>query len=117
MPRKRIPSPSRRSASGRPQHTDPPRLWEISLPSSLCTHIEALLRDPLTGRTRYGARSQLIERLLREWAARSASAPLPAPTAPLPAPVPEEPIDIWPLFTDHPPIDAPSLPETPPHDT
>jgi len=65
MPRKRLPpNAPRRSPAGRPQHTDPPVIWEISLPRSLTQKIEILLTDPLTGKTRYGARSRLIESLL-----------------------------------------------------
>jgi hypothetical protein len=37
------------------------------LPSSLADTVTLLLTDPVTGNARIGARSALIERLLREW--------------------------------------------------
>lgn len=84
MPRKRLPQDSRRSSSGRPQHTDPPVIWEISLPRSLTQKIEILLTDPLTGKTRYGARSKLIESLLLSYISSL------SPPAHHPIQVPEE---------------------------
>lgn len=39
----------------------------IELPESLATKVDLLLTDPLTGKVKYGARTQLFEQLLREW--------------------------------------------------
>ena len=52
---------------GRPRKTDTPKRWDIMLPSSLADTVTLLLTDPVTGAARIGARSALIERLLREW--------------------------------------------------
>lgn len=55
--------------------TDRPRAITIYIPSSLADRIDLLLADPLTGRTRHGAKSKLITRLLREWLAQGATNP------------------------------------------
>jgi len=52
---------------GRPRHSDPPVEWKVSLPASLAHRITLILADPLSGSTRYGSRSKLIELLLRNW--------------------------------------------------
>jgi len=44
------------------------RLFYLSKP--LSSEVDVLLMDPLTGKIRYGAWSQLIEQLLREWVDR-----------------------------------------------
>ncbi len=54
-------------ARGRPQLSDPPIEWKISLPSSVAAQIELHLLDPLSGKPKHGARSKLITRLLRTW--------------------------------------------------
>lgn len=54
---------------GRPRHSDPPVEWKVSLPASLAHRITLILADPLSGSTRYGSRSKLIELLLRNWLA------------------------------------------------
>ena len=40
--------------------------WKISLPATLAALIEVSLLDPITGRSRYGSRSNLIAALLTE---------------------------------------------------
>lgn len=52
---------------GRRRLIDRPKEWKLSLPSSLTDEVEARLTDPLTGAVKYGARTKLIERLLRDW--------------------------------------------------
>jgi len=39
--------------------------WHLYLDNDLADKIDLLLHDPLTGRVRYGARGQLIDKLLR----------------------------------------------------
>jgi len=52
---------------GRKPLTTPSIEWKNSIPSPLAAEIELLLLDPISGRVTYGARSQLIESLLRDW--------------------------------------------------
>lgn len=52
---------------GRKPHTDPPVRVEITVPQTVIAKLDLLLSDPLTARTKYGARSRLITRLIREW--------------------------------------------------
>lgn len=40
---------------------------KVSLPASLLAQVDIHFFDPVTGKPRYGARSALIERLLRKW--------------------------------------------------
>ncbi len=56
-------------AKGKKPHLDPPREWKINIPTSVAVSLELLLRDPITNRTKHGARSKLITRLLREYLA------------------------------------------------
>lgn len=51
----------------RPKRTDRPREVMINLPESLLTRLDLYFFDPKTGKPKYGSRSRLIERLLREW--------------------------------------------------
>jgi len=55
------------SRLGRPQNVVPPIEWSISLPSDLAAQVELLLLDPMRGKPKVGARSKLIEQLLRGW--------------------------------------------------
>ena len=50
----------------RSPHGEPLRHWHITLPESLANRVDLLLIDPLSGRVKYGSRSGLVERLLRE---------------------------------------------------
>ena len=47
-----------------------PRLydkWKVSLPATVSATIDGLLIDPLRQKPRYGARSRLVEQLLRRY--------------------------------------------------
>lgn len=57
---------------GRKELADPPVEKALSLPSSLVAEVELRLYDPATGKVKYGAFAQLVERLLREWLAKGA---------------------------------------------
>lgn len=53
----------------KPKHEHGAVSWEVLLPAALAARLELLLLDPLTGAVRYGAKSQLVVRLLEEWLA------------------------------------------------
>lgn len=44
--------------------------YKVSLPAPLAAEVDLMLEDPLTKKPKYGARSLLIEALLREWLAK-----------------------------------------------
>lgn len=52
---------------GRRPRVDPPTQWEISLPTSLVVEVELHILDPVRRTHAFGARSALVQRLLREW--------------------------------------------------
>jgi hypothetical protein len=52
---------------GRKPFSEPSVSWRIYLPGTLAAQIELLLLDPMRGKSRYGARTYLIEQLLRVW--------------------------------------------------
>lgn len=52
---------------GRKAFVVPTTPWKISIPVPLAAEIELRLFDPKTGVVEYGARSALVERLLRQW--------------------------------------------------
>lgn len=52
---------------GRKAYTIPNVDWKVRIPSDLAAEVELLLFDPLTENVTYGARSQLLESLLRDW--------------------------------------------------
>ena len=54
-------------ARGKVAHTDPPVKWRINVPQSVAAKVELMLFDPLKGEIKYGARSDLITKLLVEW--------------------------------------------------
>ena len=57
-------------------HHDRPATWHLSLPGSLALQVEARLIDPMTGSVKWGARTQLMQSLLRKWLAdQSTTAP------------------------------------------
>ena len=56
-------------ARGRKQHHESSTAWSFRLPSDLCAKVDLLLLDPISGRVKYGSRTQLIETLLRQWLA------------------------------------------------
>lgn len=39
----------------------------VTIPTSVINQVKWILRDPLTGRTQYGALSSLVTYMLREW--------------------------------------------------
>lgn len=43
--------------------------WKVSLPAPLTAEIDLMLSNPATHRLKYGARSRLVEALLRRWLA------------------------------------------------
>ncbi len=55
---------------------------KISLPAALVAEIDLLLEDPVTRRPRYGAKSKLVEALLRTWLADIGASRSVGPTIP-----------------------------------
>lgn len=55
---------------GRKPKSVPTVEWKFHIPVDLAAEVELLLKDPLRERVKYGARSDLLERLLRDWIAR-----------------------------------------------
>lgn len=55
---------------GAKPHAIPPRDWKLSLPLDITAQVDLLLEDPVRKRPAYGARSALVEQLLREWVSR-----------------------------------------------
>ena len=55
---------------GRKKKVDKPVEWKVNVPSTTAAQVELRLLDPVTHKTRYGARGQLITRLLNEWLER-----------------------------------------------
>ena len=53
--------------AGRKPYAEPRVAWKVYLPQNLAAEIELLLLDPMREKIRYGARNELLERLLREW--------------------------------------------------
>ena len=56
--------------------------YKLSLPAALVAEVDLLLEDPLTKRPRYGAKSKLVEALLRSWLAgmRGTTSTFPIPS-------------------------------------
>lgn len=52
---------------GRPRKIDRPVEWKVYVPSSVANVVDLLMLDPVTGNIRKGARSALVEELLRRW--------------------------------------------------
>ena len=50
-----------------PRPRKPHTVWRVCIDPALAQRAEDLLYDPVRGRTRYGARGELIEYLLRTW--------------------------------------------------
>lgn len=55
---------------GRKAFSDRPVDWKISIRGSIAAQIELYFTDPITGRVKKGARSQLINQLLSDWLER-----------------------------------------------
>jgi len=54
--------------AGRKPHTDPPVEWAVNVPLSLATEVMLYLpRDVVKGKIKHGARSKLLQQLLRDW--------------------------------------------------
>ena len=51
----------------RPFNADPSERLYIYVPRSINEQVEAILLDPLTGRSSYGAKSKLVSALLSDW--------------------------------------------------
>jgi hypothetical protein len=43
--------------------------WKLSIPATLAGQIEFALLDPVTKKTKYGARNKLVTALLERWTA------------------------------------------------
>lgn len=54
---------------GRPPKTTRTVHWTLSLPEPLAAELELLMLDPMLGKPKVGARSALVEGLIREWIA------------------------------------------------
>lgn len=52
---------------GKKKLLEPTISWEVQVPRSLSCEAELLLTDPLTGKVKYGAKSKLLNSLLRDW--------------------------------------------------
>lgn len=52
--------------TGRRPHLDPPERTIFSLPSSLRAELDLIMLDPLTGRIKLGARTELATLLFRK---------------------------------------------------
>lgn len=53
--------------AGRKPDLIPTVRWDLYIASDLAATVELLLTDPARQRVKYGARSELIESLLRKW--------------------------------------------------
>jgi len=54
---------------GRPKNTIPSIDFKIHIPIPVAAKVDIFLLDPVTGKTRHGARSQLVTQLLINWLA------------------------------------------------
>lgn len=66
---------------GRKEHLDPPVEWIVNIPTSLSAKVELLLYDPMLQKPKYGAKSGLVQQLLREWLERQQADALSDPPA------------------------------------
>jgi hypothetical protein len=53
--------------AGRKPNAVPTVEWKLHIQADLAAEIEMLLLDPARERAKYGARSELIHQLLRQW--------------------------------------------------
>lgn len=51
----------------RPKKANPTERMTVYVEAELLQKVDILLTNPLSGNIKYGARSALVERLLREW--------------------------------------------------
>jgi hypothetical protein len=52
---------------GRPANTVKTVHWTLSLPEPLAAELELLMLDPMLGKPKVGARSELVVSLIRQW--------------------------------------------------
>lgn len=52
---------------GRRKDTIPSIEWKLHIEGLLAAKVELLLTDPMRKKPRWGARSNLVEKLLRQW--------------------------------------------------
>lgn len=55
------------SRPGRPANAIPTVEWKCMIPVNIAAQVDSILLDPVTGRPRYGARSELVTQLLNHW--------------------------------------------------
>ena len=53
--------------AGRKPYSEARVQWKLYLPETIAAEVELLLLDPLRDRVKYGARNELVEKLLRKW--------------------------------------------------
>lgn len=53
--------------AGRPRATELRADWKLSISAKIAALVELELQDPLTKKAKYGARSELVEKLFTEW--------------------------------------------------
>jgi hypothetical protein len=75
------------SKVGRPANTIPTIDWKCHIPVPIAAKVDIFLLDPVTGKTRHGARSGLVTQLLIQWLATKG---IPDPIA-AKSPPPESP--------------------------
>lgn len=57
--------------------------WKLSMPATLAGQVEFVLSDPVTHKTKYGARNKLVAALVERWMAELRGTP-PAELPPVP---------------------------------
>ena len=50
----------------RPRKLDAPKIWNITVPTSLHNFYAEVLADPISGNFAYGSRTELVAELLRQ---------------------------------------------------
>ena len=64
---------------GRPSLPVPTIDWKCYIPLPIAAKVDLLLLDPVSGKTRYGARSALVNQLLLQWLTERGMKPLQEP--------------------------------------
>jgi len=59
----------------REPHIDPPVRLHVAVPESVLAAVDLALFNPVTGKVKYGARSDLITGLLKSWLTQQAAGP------------------------------------------
>jgi hypothetical protein len=52
---------------GKRKYADPRVSWHLHIPSTTAAQVELILLDPFLGQAKFGAKSELVTRLLEEW--------------------------------------------------